>query len=62
MFVYDQIMQFDIIHVHAHFEMKCKILLHEINMSRLNTIGAGDSTGIERSSPLCNCFFIQRIN
>lgn len=41
----------------AHFEMKCKILLHEINTSLLNTIGAGDSTGIERSSPLCNWFF-----
>lgn len=42
----------------AHFQMKCKILLHEINTSRLNIIGAGDSTGIVRSSPLWNCFFL----
>lgn len=51
MFVNGQIIQFYIIHVVVH-TFKCKIPLYEMHISRLNILGAMDSTDIVRSSPL----------
>lgn len=51
MFVNGQIMQFYIIHVVVH-TFKCKIPLYEMHISRLNILGAMDSTDIVRSFPL----------
>lgn len=49
--LYGQLMQLYIVHVLVH-TFKSKILLYEKCVSRLNILGAGDSTGTVRSSPL----------
>ena len=49
MFVNGQVMQFYIIHVLVHGTFKSKTLLYEIYISRLNNVGARNSTVIVRS-------------
>lgn len=58
MFVHDQRMQFYIMHVLMH-TFKYNILLYEIYKHCLNILGAGDSTGIVRSSPFVYVFGTQ---